>query len=466
MSLAPTLLAIALSVPQTNGGFTDGQLVLLDRALNGASSTSGGIAIIDPLSGAITKPYSFFGTSGNFDSICYDPYRGRILFNANPTSADPLLLLSGDAQGNYEVIGFPNKACSALAPVGDGRVYFRLNEAPFDTIRILDANNQVSLVTDGNGQPYIPPFGGAWSHLEYHVASNSLVHVNAVPNGSCGGPQDVTVRRIDLSPDGTQAVGDACVSFVVEPLSGKSTIGLTPLDPQSMLLTVNVPQPSPQPRFLRIQVEPLAISVYATPGFPFAATTRAGAHSRLRNQAVLYDTAGNALRAFSPGQSGEGYLVTPIDSLGTTGAFGQLADLIEVNTQATAVGVLTAEPQAIGVVTGGTVTLQVDAGPTAVGQLHIVVGSLSGVSPGISVGSTTVPLVPDTYFFLTLSAGSPLTNPIGFLDAQGKASSSLSVGPLSANFVGLVAQHAAVLLDPVTFAITGVTSPVAVPLIP
>lgn len=459
MTILSTLLALTLTLPPQSNDFTDGQLVLLDPTLDS------GIAMIDPLSGAISEPYSLHDVPFSFDVLCYDPYRERILFPATPLPGDPRVLLSGDAQGNFDVIGFPDTPCQALAPVGDGRVYFRLQEDPINALRVLDANDQVSIVADGNGQPYTPPINGGWFHMEYHPASNSLVHASGSFLAPCGTPQHISVRRFDLSPDGNQVVGDACVSFEVDPSGGCRPTGLSRLDADSMILTVDSNSNADQPRLLRVQVEPLVVSAYTSFGYAGAAATNAGTYSRLRNQAVIYDTANNALRAYSPGQGGEGFLVTPADSLGPIGGAGQTANLTEVNTQATVIGLLTAEPQVIGVVHGGTVMLQLEAGPTAAAKLHVVLGSLTGVSPGVPIDGPTLPLVPDAYFALTLSGNSPVANAVGLLDDQGAASASLSVGPLSANFVGLVAQHAAVILDPVTLAITDVSNPVAVPFI-
>ena len=153
MTILSTLLALTLTLPPQSNDFTDGQLVLLDPTLDS------GIAMIDPLSGAISEPYSLHDVPFSFDVLCYDPYRERILFPATPLPGDPRVLLSGDAQGNFDVIGFPDTPCQALAPVGDGRVYFRLQEDPTRTTR-----SRSSRTATASRTPHRSTVGGStWS---------------------------------------------------------------------------------------------------------------------------------------------------------------------------------------------------------------------------------------------------------------------------------------------------------------
>jgi hypothetical protein len=112
----------------------------------------------------------------------------------------------------------------------------------------------------------------------------------------------------------------------------------------------------------------------------------------------------------------------------------------------------------------GAQTLYVDAGVAQAGATYVVLGSVTGTSPGLPLGPYHLPLQLDAYTLYTLNGfgGGPLLPRVGVLDAQGRASltfvmppSSLLAGlPLDGVFV----HHAAVLLDPQFGFVSGVTN--------
>jgi hypothetical protein len=118
---------------------------------------------------------------------------------------------------------------------------------------------------------------------------------------------------------------------------------------------------------------------------------------------------------------------------------------------------------------GGTQTLTLDAGPAFAGDLYLVLGSLSGSSPGIPFGSFTIPLNPDAYFLHTVKHPStaPLPDSLGTLDAAGRATAHFALAPgVAAGLQGEVVYHAFGVLDPVTFELQLVSEPAAVLILP
>ena len=80
---------------------------------------------------------------------------------------------------------------------------------------------------------------------------------------------------------------------------------------------------------------------------------------------------------------------------------------------------------------GGHQTLKLNAGPQYAGYRYVVVGSLSGTSPGVVAQGLHVPLNPDAYTLWTLyfPALTPLVGGMGTLDANGVATVRFEVPP-------------------------------------
>lgn len=111
---------------------------------------------------------------------------------------------------------------------------------------------------------------------------------------------------------------------------------------------------------------------------------------------------------------------------------------------------LVADVLGLSVSMGGTQVLSLGAGAAHAGELHLMLGSLSGTLPGIDLGAVHLALVPDAYTLATLGALGLVLLPggIGSLDASGSARASLKV-PAGAfpSLAGLELHHAFVTLD-------------------
>lgn len=111
---------------------------------------------------------------------------------------------------------------------------------------------------------------------------------------------------------------------------------------------------------------------------------------------------------------------------------------------------LYADVFALDAVAGGTQSFALAAGLAHAGEAYILLGSLSGTTPGIQLGAGVLPLNFDAYLNWTLvsAASTPLSQSIGFLDAAGAAGASLVLPPgFAAALIGLQADHAFVTLD-------------------
>jgi hypothetical protein len=104
---------------------------------------------------------------------------------------------------------------------------------------------------------------------------------------------------------------------------------------------------------------------------------------------------------------------------------------------------LCADRHVLSLAQGGQQVLALDAGPSHAGALFILVGSLSGTSPGLVLDGLVLPINPDAYTNLTLTPTPLLAGTPGFLDASGKGSVQFNLPPAtSPGFAGLTLQHA------------------------
>lgn len=101
---------------------------------------------------------------------------------------------------------------------------------------------------------------------------------------------------------------------------------------------------------------------------------------------------------------------------------------------------------AIVALNGGTQSLTLAAGAAQGGKFFLILGSLSGTTPGLPLApGVTLPLNLDAYTNLLLSSGSLVLSPAnGFLDANGRAASTLTL-PSLPNVVGPITVHHAYL---------------------
>ena len=131
---------------------------------------------------------------------------------------------------------------------------------------------------------------------------------------------------------------------------------------------------------------------------------------------------------------------------------------------------LTGSPPGVSLAAGGAQALALDAGAEHAGGFYLMLGTLSGTSPGWTAGAITVPLNADPYLDLTLldPAASPLAGSFGFLGPTGQAG-GLSFGlPPGTNpaLVGLTAHHACAVLETIAFTPVFASNAVGVALLP
>jgi hypothetical protein len=126
---------------------------------------------------------------------------------------------------------------------------------------------------------------------------------------------------------------------------------------------------------------------------------------------------------------------------------------------------LHADPLIVPAATGGQVTLTLNAGPGSAGRWYLILGSTSGISPGLDLGSILVPLNYDAFTAAELSlVNTPMfANFLGVLDGQGGATATFDVSqPIGGAHVGRQVYFAAVLLAPEDFA----TNPTPIEIMP
>ncbi|MEZ5979923.1 MAG: hypothetical protein R3F34_17160 [Planctomycetota bacterium] len=137
----------------------------------------------------------------------------------------------------------------------------------------------------------------------------------------------------------------------------------------------------------------------------------------------------------------------------------------------TELGTLLHGESELSVASGGSSALLLRAGPAHAGHLFVVLGSLTGTSPGTldPASGLTVPLVVDAYTLLLIqNFGAGLVGPFaGGLDAFGRANSQfLLPAGTSASFVGKHVHHACLCVDLTTFVADLATNAVSVELVP
>jgi len=97
---------------------------------------------------------------------------------------------------------------------------------------------------------------------------------------------------------------------------------------------------------------------------------------------------------------------------------------------------------------GGRVALDIDMGVKNKGAFYLVLGSMSGASPGVKLGSVQFPLNIDNYSMIMtgLFNQPPFVNFLGFLDSKGKAQAFWTASPALGKFAPLYAQYAVLVI--------------------
>ena len=110
--------------------------------------------------------------------------------------------------------------------------------------------------------------------------------------------------------------------------------------------------------------------------------------------------------------------------------------------------------------TGGRVPLLLEAGPAAADQPYLVLFSLSGTLPGVTLDGLTLFLAPDALTTLSLNSANqgPFVQTLGLLDASGTARAELDLPPVPSLLFQSFFQ-AFLTLDPLSGAVAFVSQP-------
>jgi len=295
---APLLLPLASRIEAQTGPFQDGELLVRVIDVVGLEDT---LFRIDPVTGngAVLFQGMYAGYSGA-GWMAYDSYRDGVLayaaYQPEWTFQPRLLLLRAD--GSFTDLGFREQDITALAPVGDGRVYLRKG----GVLHVLSAANVLTPVLDHLGDPIDLNV----DHLIHDPGTDSLVGVshngaNGVP---CAGFNLAGVAKLPLSANGLQLSGPiVCTSLAVR---STAPIGLDPLPGGEILLTFADQGQFSTNDLFRIDPATMAISVWAsTDHFDL----NGGVWCDPLGGAVLHEDWNNELRVHAQGSMGTGALL-------------------------------------------------------------------------------------------------------------------------------------------------------------
>jgi hypothetical protein len=117
---------------------------------------------------------------------------------------------------------------------------------------------------------------------------------------------------------------------------------------------------------------------------------------------------------------------------------------------------------------GGNVALDLILGAAHAGESYVLVASASGTSPGTPVGSFVVPLNLDALTLFTLDQANTawFVNTLGTLNGQGRAQGSVVLPALAGLPSALPTHWSAVVWNPATFSVRGVSVAVPITLLP
>lgn len=101
-------------------------------------------------------------------------------------------------------------------------------------------------------------------------------------------------------------------------------------------------------------------------------------------------------------------------------------------------------------VSGGSATFEVRTQSLCADSYYLVLGSMSGTSPGFLFGGLQLDLIPDAYMALTIAMANldPFEDSFGQLDAEGWGTFTYDLGlGASSSLAGMTAHHAFLLFD-------------------
>lgn len=304
---AMVVLTALVTGSATAGGFTEGDLYLVNFAPHPRGGTVKGVQHIDPLTGAaevlVFLPNTTFHPGGGQfaepRSATYDPFRDRILIPIVPSGK----IVSVAADGTFEVLE-PGVDLNPqrLAPRGNGVVYMMGNTQ----IRYLDAANAPHTLFGPDGVTPIWESTMAFTQsLIYDEGTNSLILFANLP------AFQHTIYRIPLNADGTQAIA-AATSVVADlaPNTSESCAGISRGPDGSILIAVDCNANGNQPLIQLLDPATLTLSLYSSCEYVFTAGQTSGTYSSVLGKAVVNDTSNSVLRSYFEGQGGAGAILS------------------------------------------------------------------------------------------------------------------------------------------------------------
>ena len=461
--LLPFAAALAAATLPAQSQFDAGAMYLMHPYHVPASGVPyAGIARIDPFTGDDAPLIQFTSNAVYQASAAYDPFRDRIVAWCSLQAGGNPLLHAIDASGGWTTIG--NQYLVRLAPRGDGKIYgYKAGAAHPDVQKIfyVDATGvQHELLDVGGAQPWLLNGGVTFPSTDpiramiYEPNENALFLAlagdNAVPD--CGAPSfDMSIRKLPLTADGTALRAPAvCVTFDVAGLPNldERPTGFSHGPGGTLVLGCFGNGFGAMPRILEIDPVTAQITPFAITG-PYYGDINCDvvAYSPLTDRALLLDGGNDYWRTFARGSTGAG---TVIDSYGSPGLGGGVGGTLFVVTNLGQPNSLSADVGTVSVAAGGVQNLDFHPGPQLAGDLYLILGSLSGWSPGFPFGGVHVSLNPDFYTDFSLGyANSPfLVATFGIVPPSGVALAQVNwpAGALS-GLQGQTMHHVALGFD-------------------
>ncbi len=297
--VSAAFLTLAATARAQLGPWQDGELLVWSVLPNQQPA----IYRCNPVTGHGDVLVSNFTYAGAYGGMAYDSYRDQLLLSASFPPDSPLAwkLWAVNSNGTRVTIpGFDNEVLHALAPAGDGRVFFsrQASAAISHEIEWLDANDVAHTLLDASGTA---PFVSRIEHLIYHAPSNALIATNSAGMGTyeCT-PGMGSIMRIPLSADGTRVGGPVtCVAYGT---NNESLQNMDLMPGGDVLVTVGTGWFFGA-NFVRVNPVTLAITPFADPSH---GDIDGGYYVAQLGKAVLLDDWNNELRVFAPGETGFG----------------------------------------------------------------------------------------------------------------------------------------------------------------
>ena len=330
--LVASLAALDARPVAQGGGFLAHDLFLQSPVVQSLAPDGAALVRIDPTTGAAALQLELYGAPNAIGAACFDPYRQRILLCGRRGSVlDPQQAWLVDAAGNVRDLGFGGVSWHAMAPTGDGRIYFHDITGVGLPFRYLDGAGVLRTLMDPTGQQPWSENGVDVRCLAYDAGTNALFQASTYGSPCPGGNDNkVNVRRLPLSADGSRVVGPvACVQFEVSP-SGEGPTGWSRGPGGQLVLIVDTNANALEPRMLLLDPATLAFSVFASNNNTWSAATTGGSWSSALDKCLIVDTSDNVLRAFSQGEADAGQVIVPTYPISELLGGGEFVTLFEI----------------------------------------------------------------------------------------------------------------------------------------